>query len=423
MRITLRTKSFLQVSILAVCLTACNLLGVPESGQVEVTQAPVTPSDQNETPPLFEPQSDTVIEPVNASSLAPSNAVVFQGASGFAWLPDNQGAAVAGEQEVLIIPSTQAAISAQSGTPEAKQAVDTITPSLLIAAKESDVIAWVSGGETISILDASVGTDLPSAIQAEAPVTGLALTPVGDRMAYATFARQVVVQDPGSEQVTKSWTTPAWLSNLTYSPDGSQLAGADQANFTIYFQDATTGEVLRKLEWLDSATSSLYGVYLSPDWRQAAWVAQSVVQLMDAEDGKAGPLLPHQDVVRAVAWSTDGSQIATGLFSGEIIIWDYQTGKTITRLVHNELGKMINDVEWSPDGNRIAFYRFDESQVPEFSMTEWGDLYPTVTRFKYPKAGEKNSLVTLHIYNVTSQFTTPVDLGEETDQDYEDKER
>ncbi len=71
---------------------------------------------------------------------------------------------------------------------------------------------------------------------------------------------------------------------------------------------------------------------------------------------------------------------------------------------------------WSPDGNRIAFYRFDEREVPEFYFTSWGDLYPDKVEYKYPKAGETNSIVQIHVYDLQTGETTMMDIGEETDQ-------
>ncbi len=60
---------------------------------------------------------------------------------------------------------------------------------------------------------------------------------------------------------------------------------------------------------------------------------------------------------------------------------------------------------WSPSGKYIAFYRFDESKVPEFNMPIYGSLYPKDNLFKYPKAGEQNSKVTIGIVNVTEGTT------------------
>ncbi len=71
---------------------------------------------------------------------------------------------------------------------------------------------------------------------------------------------------------------------------------------------------------------------------------------------------------------------------------------------------------WSPDGRYIAYYRFDESRVKEFNLTYYGELYPEQYKYKYPKAGEDNSLVDIFIYDLTSGNTVKVDIGEETDQ-------
>ncbi len=72
--------------------------------------------------------------------------------------------------------------------------------------------------------------------------------------------------------------------------------------------------------------------------------------------------------------------------------------------------------EWSPDGKRIAYYRFDESRVRQFKITYYGDLYPRLYQYKYPKAGEQNSRVSIHIYDIDTGETIEVDTGDETDQ-------
>ena len=67
--------------------------------------------------------------------------------------------------------------------------------------------------------------------------------------------------------------------------------------------------------------------------------------------------------------------------------------------------------EWNINSDRIAFIRFDESDVPEFSMDVYGkDLYQTQNVFKYPKAGEKNANVSLHFYDLNSDETSVVSL-------------
>ncbi len=72
---------------------------------------------------------------------------------------------------------------------------------------------------------------------------------------------------------------------------------------------------------------------------------------------------------------------------------------------------------WSPDGSKIAFYTFDESNVPEYNMQVWDNskIYPVDYRFKYPKAGQTNSTVKISVYHVANQKIVAMKTGSETD--------
>ena len=79
--------------------------------------------------------------------------------------------------------------------------------------------------------------------------------------------------------------------------------------------------------------------------------------------------------------------------------------------VYEEEFSVVRAFDWNINGDKIAFIRFDETEVPEFSMDIMGnELYPTQQVFKYPKAGEKNAEVSLHIYDLGTNQTTKVDL-------------
>lgn len=84
--------------------------------------------------------------------------------------------------------------------------------------------------------------------------------------------------------------------------------------------------------------------------------------------------------------------------------------------VYEEEFEFVRAFDWSADSKKIAYIRFDESQVPEFSMNIFGQqLYPVNQTFKYPKAGEKNSEVSLHIFDVVSKDSKTVDLSNYSD--------
>ena len=83
--------------------------------------------------------------------------------------------------------------------------------------------------------------------------------------------------------------------------------------------------------------------------------------------------------------------------------------------------------EWSPDSKLLAFVKFDETKVPEYSFPlyidntkEKGELtsYPSTSKFKYPKAGENNSVVSVCVYDDFYKSIKTVKLGDDNDQDF-----
>ncbi len=85
----------------------------------------------------------------------------------------------------------------------------------------------------------------------------------------------------------------------------------------------------------------------------------------------------------------------------------------ITDWVYEEEFAFVRAFEWSNDSKYLAFLRFDETDVPTFSMDIVGEeLYPNQQVFKYPKAGEKNAIVTLHMYSVSSKNSKKIALGD-----------
>lgn len=88
-----------------------------------------------------------------------------------------------------------------------------------------------------------------------------------------------------------------------------------------------------------------------------------------------------------------------------------------TDWVYEEEFSITKAFFWSPDSKKLAYYRFDESGVKEYTMQLWNNvsLYPENYNFKYPKAGEDNSIIEIKIYALETNETVNVDLGDETD--------
>jgi dipeptidyl-peptidase 4 len=136
------------------------------------------------------------------------------------------------------------------------------------------------------------------------------------------------------------------------------------------------------------------------------------------------------DKVMYATFSPKGDKVAYVL-GNNLFIKDIQTEKIIqvttdgkknhiingaSDWVYEEEFALVRSFEWAPDGEHIAYYKFNESGVKEFSMDLFkGGLYPTQEVFKYPKAGEDNSVVKVYFYNLESDKNTYI----YTEKDYE----
>jgi dipeptidyl-peptidase-4 len=122
-------------------------------------------------------------------------------------------------------------------------------------------------------------------------------------------------------------------------------------------------------------------------------------------------------------FSPDGNKVAY-LMDNNIYYKDFTTGKTVQVTNDGEKNKIINGSTdwvyeeefaivkafyWNADGTKLAYLKFDETEVPEFQMEYYGDLYPEIYKFKYPKAGEKNSDIGLFIYDYDKKTTTAIE--------------
>jgi len=134
--------------------------------------------------------------------------------------------------------------------------------------------------------------------------------------------------------------------------------------------------------------------------------------------------------IQEPTFSPDASKVAY-VFENNIYVKDLTSGETtqittdgvkneiingVTDWVYEEEFGFVRAFQWNAASDHIAFIRFDETDVPEFSMDVYGsELYPQQHEFKYPKAGEKNAEVSLHLYSLKANKTSKIDLGNYTD--------
>ncbi|SHI68129.1 S9 family peptidase [Pseudozobellia thermophila] len=177
--------------------------------------------------------------------------------------------------------------------------------------------------------------------------------------------------------------------DYTFSADESKLLLATEVEpiyrrstlGVYYVYDIETKEVTKV------ADRKIQEPALSPDGKKVAYVAENNLFLFDIKSKETRQL------------TTDGAK--NKIING------------ITDWVYEEEFAFVRAFAWNANGSKIAFLRFDETHVPEFSMDIFGTgLYPQQQVFKYPKAGEDNAVVTLHMLDVESGDISQVDLGQ-----------
>lgn len=190
------------------------------------------------------------------------------------------------------------------------------------------------------------------------------------------------------ETIVSSSDKIPFFTSYAFSDDESQLVLATEvepifrrSRLGIYYvYDVATKEIVK------ISDAKIQEPLLSPDGSKVAYVMDNDIFIMDIASGTTKPI------------TIDGAY-------GSII-------NGVTDWVYEEEFAFVRAFDWNSNGTKIAFLRFDETRVPLYAMDVYGeDLYPFQYEFKYPKAGEENAKVSLHLYDVASAKTSEVDLG------------
>ncbi len=253
----------------------------------------------------------------------------------------------------LIVPAFSAA---QDKPADPILSLDRIFASREFAAERFGPARWMADGESYTTLEPS----------AEAK-------PGRDLVLYRaeTGKREVLVS--AAKIVPAEGAAPLPIEDYAWSPDGkvliiftnSQRVWRQNTRGDFWTFDLGSGRLRRLGAGFEP--SSLMFAKLSPDGRLAAYVVKNDIYVEDLAGGTVRRL------------TEDGSaDIINGTSD-----WVYE----------EEFG-VRDGFRWSPDSRSIAFWRFDQSDVPVFSMiNNTDDLYPRIISFKYPKPGQTNSAV------------------------------
>jgi dipeptidyl-peptidase-4 len=266
-------------------------------------------------------------------------------------------------------------------------------------------------------------------------------------LVFFVFSLQPVFSQQKKEFTLEDiWKKPIWrgesVEDVNWFSSGSRYSVLEKGNIEVY--DIRTGQKIRtllegsKLK-TDSGLIEIQNYTLSAD--ESMVLIESAIEpiyrrsskasfyLYNLKTGALRAIMPGKKIYLA-SFSPDGKWIAFG-FENNLYLHEVaggeekpftETGK-INELIHGSSDWVYEEefefwkaFHWSPDSKKIAYLSFDERRVPTYNMQIWTGLYPEDYRFKYPKAGEKNSKVDVSVYDLSSGLTLEIDEGSENDQ-------
>lgn len=241
----------------------------------------------------------------------------------------------------------------------------------------------------------------------------------------------------------------AGSASLNFMPDGLSFLKLGEGSKTIERYDVASGKLLETV--LDVAKTrgdikleSIGGYSLSADGTKMLvyqektpiyrYSFRASYFIYDLQRNTLKPLSTAHPLQQAPVFSPDGRMVAFMAEDNNIYIHKIDYGSEVAVTSDGAVNSIINGVpdwtyqeefstlrsmEWAPDNTTLAYLRYDESQVPAFSFTMYEGacdpmtqyaLYPGDFTYKYPVAGEKNSKVTLHSYDVETRKIKDIEI-------------
>jgi WD40 repeat protein/serine/threonine protein kinase len=209
-----------------------------------------------------------------------------------------------------------------AGQPVASMSRPTLAPASRLA---------IVTGDKRELLVQDLSGAVVEAYRHAQPISAVAISPDGQRVAFADDSRAVWMWEVGSGQSRELARLSGVCECLAFAPDGGTIAVGAAAR--VLLLDAARGQSLAVLSGHEKMVRTLA---FSPDGRLLATAARddNTVRVWELPRGRERYCLwKHRNAVNAVAFSPDGKTLASGGMAGEVILWDVAAGQELIRLV------------------------------------------------------------------------------------------
>jgi dipeptidyl-peptidase-4 len=256
---------------------------------------------------------------------------------------------------------------------QAQLSVETVWASPAFIQKNVDEVASMKNGEHYTVLEEENGT--------------VAI----NKYSYKTFEKTGTVLTGNDVKVDGN---PIEFDSYEFNADETKLLLATGTEY-IYRRSFTAQYYIYDLKTktitplADPGKGKQMLADISPDGKKVAFIRDNNLFYKDLVSGEE------------VTVTTDGKRNA--IINGTTD-WVYEEEFSLTKAFC-----------WSPKSDAISYLKFDESAVKEFQFAVYGQLYPEQYTYKYPKAGEDNSVLTLHVFSLGDKATKQVSTGTEKD--------
>ncbi len=335
-------------------------------------------------------------------------------------LADDARSMVAEDPELSVLLSLEAInISRDAGEPAVGDAIGSLHEAVLASPWEATMsgageIAWSPDGSRLLTKDPSAPHETAVIIDVESGETvheltgmlragGVAWSPDGRLVATGDERGPTILWNAATgERLAPLPETMRYQWGLTFSPDGTLLAGRNIRDYSVTVIDTTTGAVVMGI---DSGFDEGWGIAFRPDGELIATVAwyeegldgddrrEDAIELRSVPDGRRVALIDPAPLVRWIAFSPDGDRLAGVSAFRTLHIWDADTGEELLNIPDAGDGAPA----WSADASTIAVPSGDRAVVWNPATREQEPFVSlhssTVTAVSYRPAG--NTLATV----------------------------